>query len=126
MRSIILHKNVSYRSIGICMEVHNTLKSGLLEILYKDALEYEFRKESIKFTREKEYAVQYKEIILPHRFYADFVVEDTIILEVKSKIGGFADSDISQCLNYLQLSGNQLCLLVNFGRSKLEFKRIVL
>jgi GxxExxY protein len=55
-----------------------------------DALEYEFRKAFIPFEREKEYIVNYKDIILPQRFYADFVVYDKIILEVKG-VSGIAD-----------------------------------
>jgi len=70
----ILYKEESYRIIGKCMEVHNNLGAGFLEIVYKDALEYEFGKANIPYEREKVYEVNYKEIILPHRFYADFVV----------------------------------------------------
>jgi GxxExxY protein len=107
------------------MEVHRTLKSGLLEILYKDALEYEFTRKNIFFEREKEYSVPYKDTILPHKFYADFVVENEIILEVKSRTKGFIEADFAQCLNYLRLSNNRLCILVNFGGSSLAYKRIV-
>lgn len=126
MRSVISHKNVSYQIIGICMEIHRTLKGGLLEILYKDALEYELAHKNIFFEREKEYLVPYKDIILPHKFYADFVVANEIILEVKSRAKGFVDADFAQCLNYLHLSNNRLCILVNFGGSSLDFKRIVI
>lgn len=66
------------------MEVHNNLGAGFLEIVYKDALEYEFKKADIPYEREKMYDVNYKGIILPHKFYADFVVYGNIILEVKS------------------------------------------
>jgi GxxExxY protein len=80
----LIYKNESYEIIGICMEVHNNLGAGFLEIVYKDALEYEFRQAGIAFQREKEYVVNYKGIVLPHKFYADFVVFDKIILEVKA------------------------------------------
>lgn len=79
----IIFKEESYKIIGICMEVHNNLGAGFLEIVYKDALEYEFKKANISYEREKVYEVNYKGIILPHRFYADFVVFENIILEVK-------------------------------------------
>ncbi len=69
------------------MDVHNYLGKGLLEVVYKDALEYEFENAGIQFEREKEYFVNYKNIILPHRFYADFMVYDKIILEVKAAPG---------------------------------------
>jgi GxxExxY protein len=56
------------------MDIHRILGKGLLEIVYKDAIEYEFKKNKISYEREKKYEVEYKGIILPHYFYADFVV----------------------------------------------------
>jgi len=107
------------------MEVHNNLGKGFLEIVYKDALAYELKKNNIPFEREKEYVVNYKDIILPHKFYADFVVFDKIILEVKG-MAGIADEHISQTLNYLKVSGCKLGLIVNFGELSLQYKRVVL
>ena len=80
----LIFKEESYKLIGICMDIHNNLGSGFLEIVYKDALKYELRKAKIPFNREKEYSVSYKGITLPHSFFADFVVFDKIILEVKA------------------------------------------
>ena len=108
------------------MEVHNNLGAGFLEIVYKDALEYEFRKADIDFEREVKYDVNYKGMILSHHFFADFVVFDKIIFEVKSLSKGFSDEHIAQCINYLKVSGHKLALLVNFGELKLNYKRIVL
>ena len=121
----IIHKEESYQIIGICMEVHNNLGAGFSEIVYKDALELEFKNAKIEYSREKEYTVNYKGIILSHKFYADFVIFDKIILEVKGK-NKIADEDIAQCINYLKVSGNNLALLVNFGEPTLNYKRIVL
>jgi GxxExxY protein len=123
MVNLIL-KEEAYKIIGICMEVHNNLGHGFLEIVYKDALEYEFRKANILYEREKKYEVNYKGIILPHKFYADFVVFDQIILEIKA-VSGFNDAFTAQCINYLKVSNNRLALLVNFGTLKLDYKRIV-
>ena len=83
MSDIIL-KEESYQLVGICMEIHRELGMGFKEIVYKDALEYEFKLKKINFTREREFEIQYKDIILPHRYYADFIVHDCIILEVKA------------------------------------------
>jgi len=83
----LIFKEEAYSIIGICMEVHNNLGPGFLEIVYKDALELEFFRSGIFYEREKEYSVSYKGIILPHNFYADFVVHNEIILEVKGKSG---------------------------------------
>ena len=121
----LIYKEESYQVIGKCMEVHNNLGPGFLEIVYKDALEYEFKKANIPFQREKEYEVNYKGIILPHKFYADFVLFDKIILEIKA-VSGITDEFIAQCINYLKVSGNKLALLVNFGELSLKYKRIVL
>jgi len=124
MTNLIL-KEESYQIIGICMEVHNNLGPGFLEVVYKDALEYEFKKAGISYEREKVYKVNYKEIILPHRFHADFVVYDKIILEVKS-VSAINEEFVAQAINYLKVSGNNLALLVNFGELRLNHKRIVL
>ena len=121
----IIYKEESYLIIGKCFEVHNNLGTGFLEIVYKDAMEYEFKKADIPYGREKEYIVNYKRLILPHKFYADFVVFDKIILEVKA-VSVIADEFIAQAINYLKVSGNKLSIIVNFGELKLNHKRIVL
>jgi len=107
------------------MEVHNNLGKGFLEIVYKDALEFEFRNNNIPFEREKKYIVNYKDVILPHNFYADFVVFDKVILEIKG-MAAIADEHLAQTLNYLKVSGCKLGLIVNFGQSSLQSKRVVL
>ena len=115
----------TYEIIGICMKIHKTLGMGFSEIVYKDALELEFRDKDIKFEREKEYMVEYLGKILPHRFYADFVVFDKIILEVKAQ-SGIAEEQYSQVINYLAVSKCQIGLLVNFGETSLKTKRLIL
>ena len=121
----IIYKEESYNMIGKCFEVHNNLGPGFLEIVYKDALEYEFRKAGIPYKREVKYEVNYKGIVLAHKFYADFVVYDKIILEIKAT-KAIADEFIAQSINYLKVSGNKLALLVNFGELKFKSKRLVL
>ena len=120
----ILFKTESYNLVGILFEVHNNLGKGFSEIVYKDALEYEFKNSLIKFEREKEYSVNYKNTILKHKFYADFVIMDKIILEIKS-CKSLNDEHISQCLNYLKVSKNKLAILANFNLVSLEYKRII-
>jgi len=123
--SNIIYKAESYSIIGKCMEVHNNLGAGFLEIVYKDALEFEFNKAGIPYEREKKYKVNYKDTILPHKFYADFVVYDQIILEIKG-VKAITDEFVAQSLNYLKVSENKLALLVNFGEMSLNYKRIIL
>ena len=115
----------SFEIIGICMEVHRILGKGFLEIVYMDALEYEFNVRGIPYEREKKYEVQYKEIILPHKFYADFVVFNNIILEVKAQ-KGIVDEHYKWVVNYLAISKCQLGLIANFGEDSLVTKRIIL
>ena len=122
---MIFLKEESFKIIGLCMEVHNQLGAGFLEIVYKDALEYEFKKGTIPYAREKKFEVNYTGINLPHNFYADFVVYNEIILEIKCA-SNLCDADIAQCLNYLKVSQCKLALLVNFGEKSLVHKRIVL
>jgi len=118
-------KEETHTIIGICMEVHRLLGKGLLEIVYKDAIEYEFKQKSIIYEREKEYGVMYKNIILSHKFYSDFVVYNSVILEVKAQ-KSLADEHYSQIHNYLKISNCKVGLVVNFGEPSLKFKRIIL
>ena len=120
----IIYKEDAYEIIGACMEVHNELGHGFSEIVYKDALACIFQEKNIYYEREKEYMVYFKGKILPHKFYADYVVYDKIILEIKC-VKAFADEHISQAINYLKVSNTKLAILVNFGRGKLEYQRVV-
>ena len=123
--SDIIYHNESYKLIGVLFEVHNNLGKGFLEIVYKDAIEYELEKLKIIFEREKEYIVNYKEVVLKHKFYADFVIFDKIILEIKS-CARISDAHVAQAINYLKVSKNKLAIIVNFNNNSLEYKRIVL
>jgi GxxExxY protein len=123
--SEVIYKAESFQIIGLCMEVHRGLGKGHDEVIYKDALEYEFAQSQIPFAREKEYRVQYKTIILCHKYFADFVVFDKILLEAKA-VECLSDSHVKQVLNYLAASKLKLGLLVNFGEDSLVYKRVVL
>jgi GxxExxY protein len=111
--------------IGAGIEIHKILGAGFLEIVYKDAFEYEFGQRGFSYKREKEYVIHYKEIVLPHKFYADFIVFENVILEIKAKDGGIAEEDYAQTINYLKVSGCKVGLILNFGRMKLEIKRVI-
>lgn len=121
----LLFREESYKITGILFEVYNNLGGGFSEIVYKDALEYEFKKANIPYEREKEYAVNYKDTILKHKFYADFIVFNKIILEIKAS-EFIHDNYISQCINYLKVSKNNLSIIANFHKKSLEYKRIIL
>jgi len=114
-----------YRIIGACMEVHSELGKGFLEIVYKDALEYEFQLRQIPFVREKRLEVYYKDYLLPRYYSADFFVFDEIILEVKAQEGIIEDM-YKQTINYLSACKKQLGVIVNFGENSLKYKRVIL
>jgi len=106
------------------MEVHRELGMGFKEAAYKDALELEFDNCKIPFRREKPYIIRYKGKILPRKYFADFVVFNSIILEVKATpviINPF----VYQTINYLKASGIKLGIIVNFGSKSLGYKRVV-
>ena len=121
----ILYKADVYKIIGVCIEVYNTLGYGFQEIVYKDAMEIEFRDRDIPFLREPEFSIDYKGIILKHSFYSDFNVFEKIIVEVKVNKDGIADFAIAQTLNYLKASGMKLGLIINFGGTSLDYKRLI-
>ena len=122
--SDLIYKEEAYNIIGMCMNVYNELGHGFSEIVYKDALSLEFEANTVYFEREKEYPVYYMGVLLDHKFYADFVLMNKIILEIKC-VKSLAEEHISQSINYLKVSNNKLALLVNFGRNKLEYQRVV-
>ena len=115
----------TFKIIGLCMEVHKTLGHGFLEIVYKDALEIEFKKNEIAYEREKPFEINYKGDILPHKYHADFIVFDRIILEVKAQSGLLA-GHFKQSINYLAASKCKIGLLINFGETSLKYNRIIL
>lgn len=123
MTNIIL-KEESYKLVGICMEVHTELGMGFREIVYKDAIEYELKSKGISYLRERQFKIQYKSIILPHSYNADFIVDDSIILEVKATTV-IVNSFVKQTISYLKASGLQLGIIANFGQPSFISKRVV-
>ena len=123
---VLINEDVSYGIIGACMKVHRFLGHGFLEVVYKDAMQIEFEKKEINYVREKEFDIDYKGIILPHKFYSDFFVMKEVIVEVKAIKDGISTGFIAQTLNYLKVSTCSLGLIINFGKPSLEYKRLVL
>ncbi len=112
----------NYEIVGLCMEVHKILGPELLEIVYQDALEIEFKNNNIPYEREKEYNVEYKGIVLPHKFYADFIVYDDTILELKS-VKEISNDHLAQTLNYMKLADTPIGIIANFQNKSLVHKR---
>jgi len=121
----LIYKDESYKIIGACIEVHNELGPGFLEPVYQEALEIELDSQKIPFQREAPLPIKYKDSVLNKSYIADFILYERIILELKA-LDALSTVHESQVLNYLKATGYKLGLLVNFGQSKLQYKRLVL
>lgn len=121
----LIYKEESYTIIGRCMEVWKTLGYGFSEVVYKDAMELEFMEHNIPYLREQELSVKYKSSRLKHKFRSDFTMYDSIIVEIKANEAPAFSENFEQVLNYLRATDFKLGLIVNFGKKKLEYKRIV-
>jgi GxxExxY protein len=110
--------------IGCAYTVSNTLGAGFLEKVYKNALAHELHKCVLKVQQQKPIQVYYDEVIVGE-YFADLVVENTVLVELKA-VKALDESHQAQCINYLKASGLRVCLLLNFGKSRLEIKRMAL
>jgi len=119
-----LYKNETYSIIGAAMEVHKTLGAGFLEAVYQEALEKEFLLREIPFEREKQLKIWYKGEELSKYYVADFVCYDHIIVETKA-LSALIDEHLSQVINYLKATRNEIGLLINFGQESLAYKRVI-
>lgn len=120
-----IHKEECYNIIGCAMEVHKQLGNGFLEAVYQEALHYEFLKNNIPFQELKLLDVHYKDTVLKKQYIADFICYDRIIIELKVA-KNLCDEHYSQVLNYLNVAKLNLGLLINFGGTSLQYKRIIL
>jgi GxxExxY protein len=101
-----------------------TLGAGFLEKVYERALLIELAARGIQATAQTSLAVTYKERTIGE-YFADILVEDVLVIELKC-VDHLANEDMAQCLNYLRASHRSLCLLINFQKPKVEWKRIIL
>lgn len=100
--------------VDACFKVHNVLGPGLLESVYETVLSYELQQRGLHVSRQHAMPVVYEGIILNEGFRADLIVENKVIVELKS-VEAVAPVHKKQLLTYLRLSGKRLGLLVNFG-----------
>lgn len=121
----LIHKEESYRIIGACFEVYNTMGCGFVEAVYQECLEMEFEAQGIPCRPQAELGLSYKGRALRKTFVPDFLCFDKIIVELKAVrvVEGWMRA---QRHNYLKATGHRLGLLVNFGsHAKLESERVV-
>jgi GxxExxY protein len=116
--------SITERIIGYCFEVHRELGPGFNERIYCNALRLLFDQKGLRYQREKEFEVFYlnKKI---GSFRADLVVEDEVIVEIKSLAGNIPTIFEHQLISYLKASGCHVGLLINFGNKSCQVKRVV-
>ena len=115
--------DLAQRVIGAVYEVANVLGVGFLEAVYERSLVNELALRGIKSRRQARVIVNYKGSPVG-TYRCDVLVEGRLLVEVKCA-DGFANENLAQCLNYLKATGQPLCLLVNFQKPKVEWKRVV-
>ena len=119
----ILYKDLSYKITGLAMEVHSKLGYGFLEKVYENAMMVLLRREGIHAKQQAPITV-YFVVEVVGDYYADILVEDKIILELKA-IEKIIDVHRAQTLNYLKATGLHLAILLNFGKERLKYERLV-
>jgi len=120
----LIYKDLSYRIIGSAREVHKNLGYGFLEKVYENALMLELSDNNLSGKNQEAIKVIYKGKIVGE-YIADILVEDKVIVEVKS-IEKIIDIHKAQTINYLKSTGLKLGIIMNFGKTSLEYYRIIL
>jgi GxxExxY protein len=118
-----MNMDVTGQILESAFEVSNTLGAGFLEKVYQRALVRELRLRGIQSVPEASVPVFYKGERVGD-YYADIIVENTVVVELKC-VEKLAKEHMAQCLNYLKASKIEICLLINFQRPTVEYKRIV-
>ena len=118
----LLHKNLSDTILKIYFEVYNELGYGFLEKVYQNAMYLELKSQGYKVEAQKQIKVYYKSQLVGD-YFADLLIEDSIILELKA-CGYLLDEHKAQLLNYLKATDVEIGLLLNFGTTP-EFKRSI-
>ena len=121
---MLVYKDEAYKIVGAAMEVHKDLGCGFLEPIYQEAFEVELRLQQIPFEREKEIFISYKGGQLEKSYRVDFICYDKIVVELKA-VSELSCEHEAQVINYLKATGMKLGLLINFGKTSLEYKRLV-
>ena len=105
---------LSAKVIGLCIEVHRETGAGLLESAYEECLAYELSRNGLRFERQKEMPLRYKDVLLDCGYRLDFLIEDSLIIELKA-VDKVLPIHQAQLLTYLKLSQKPLGLLINFN-----------
>jgi len=121
--ALLRYEELTYKIIGCAMSVHKAQGNGFQEVIYQRCLALEFERNSILFEREREMPIFYHGIEVGTR-RVDFLVEYKVIVETKAVIQ-LDEVDLAQALNYLEAFDLPTGLLINFGATSLQFKRLL-
>ena len=110
---------LSYKIIGLAIEVHKELGPGLLESAYQECLFYEIKNAGLFVEKEKSLPILYKEIKIDHGYRIDLIIENKLVVELKT-VDTFTDVHFAQVITYLKLGGYPLGLLINFNSKILK------
>jgi GxxExxY protein len=119
----LVHEELSKQVIGAAMEVLNSLKPGLDERLYENALVIELRERALQIEQQRSFPVDYKGTNIG-TLIPDLIVDGKVIVDAKV-VTAFNDSHIAQMTGYLAITGLRLAILLNFKSARLEWKRVV-
>ncbi len=116
------HSELTASIIAAATEVHGDLRPGLDEVMYERAMCIEFSERSIEFSQQSKFPVHYKGRFLGH-LIPDIIVRETVIVDLKV-VDAFNETHIAQMLGYLNITGLEIGLLINFKHAKLQIKRV--
>lgn len=122
--TVAIQDPLTERVIACAFKVQNTLGCGFLEKVYENAMVHECRKASLAVANQHSIRVHYDGIVVGE-YAADLLIENRLLVELKA-VKALDDIHLAQCLNYLKATGIKVCLLINFGKPELEFRRVVL
>lgn len=122
----MIENDISKIVIGCAIEVHKKLGPGLLESAYQECLFYELKQAGLKVQKEKPMPIAYKEVKLDHGYRIDLLVEDKVVIEIKT-VEALHDVHTAQVLTYMKLGNYKLGLLLNFDVKLIKngIKRII-
>lgn len=117
-----MYEDLTYKVIGCAIKVHKVLGNGFQEVIYQRCLAIELEKADIKFLREVEQPIYYEGMRVGSR-RADFVIEEKIMVELKSLIN-LENVHLAQAKNYVVAYNFHIGLLINFGATSLQYKKV--
>lgn len=125
-KEIFYYRDETYKILGCCYTVYKEMGNGLLEAVYQECLEHEFRNEGIPFLSQPTLELFFKGVKLKQIYKPDFICYNKIILEIKA-VTQIAKEHEAQLINYLKITNLKIGYLINFGHfPKIEYKRFIL